>query len=294
MRAFSEFAFHYNFLNPGGSPFPASEEALVWFVAYLSQSVAYGTIKSYLSAVRSHHVDYGLDVTPFLSLRLKRIRYGARRLSAPSQDRRLPITPRILLDIFRTVDLQDYNDSLHWAACCLAFFGFLRCAEFTIPSSSSFDPSQHLGVSDVLFDSACFPSMLSLLLRTSKTDQFRQGVSVVIGRTQSPVCAVRAVAHFLCLRGNTPGPLFVFREGQALSRQSFTCFLRHRLAACGHLGFYAGHSFRIGAATTAAAAGVPAHIIKAMGRWKSEAYLAYIRISPDILRAVAAQMSGQV
>ena len=39
---------------------------------------------------------------------------------------------------------------------------------------------------------------------------------------------------------------------------------------------YASHSFRIGAATTAAAAGIPAWLIKTLGRWNSKAYLAYI------------------
>lgn len=40
---------------------------------------------------------------------------------------------------------------------------------------------------------------------------------------------------------------------------------------------YSGHSFRIGAATTAAAVGVEDSMIKMMGRWQSSAYQTYIR-----------------
>ena len=42
---------------------------------------------------------------------------------------------------------------------------------------------------------------------------------------------------------------------------------------------YASHSFRIGAATTAAAAGLPAWLIKTLGRWNSNAYLAIYSLS---------------
>ena len=41
---------------------------------------------------------------------------------------------------------------------------------------------------------------------------------------------------------------------------------------------YADHSFRAGAATTAAASGTEDPLIKTMGRWESSTYLLYIRI----------------
>jgi hypothetical protein len=42
---------------------------------------------------------------------------------------------------------------------------------------------------------------------------------------------------------------------------------------------YASHSYRIGGASALAAAGVPAYMIQLMGRWKSLAFMDYIRLS---------------
>ena len=55
---------------------------------------------------------------------------------------------------------------------------------------------------------------------------------------------------------------------------------------------YAGHSFRIGAVTTAAACGVPVDVVKTLGRWKSHAYQLYIRIPDSQLSAISNSLAG--
>ena len=37
---------------------------------------------------------------------------------------------------------------MFWAVCTLGYFGFLRAAEFTVPSLASFSPSIHFTVPD--------------------------------------------------------------------------------------------------------------------------------------------------
>ena len=86
--------------------------------------------------------------------------------------------------------------------------------------------------------------------------------------------------------------MLIFKNGVPLSRDRFVNLLREALSRCDiDCHPYSGHSFRIGAATTAAQAGIPAHIIKAMGRWQSEAYLIYLRIPVGTLTSVAAQLA---
>jgi len=47
-----------------------------------------------------------------------------------------------------------------------------------------------------------------------------------------------------------------------------------------------GHSLRSGGATALAEAGVPPHIIQAIGRWASDAFQIYIRKHPVLLAAM--------
>ena len=54
---------------------------------------------------------------------------------------------------------------------------------------------------------------------------------------------------------------------------------------------YSGHSFQIGAATTAAEVGLEDSLIKTLGRWESSAYLLYVRVPREKLASVSVQLS---
>ena len=55
---------------------------------------------------------------------------------------------------------------------------------------------------------------------------------------------------------------------------------------------YCGHSFGIGAATTAAEWGIQDSFIRTIGRWESLAYLLYIRTPRDTICSVAKTLLG--
>lgn len=121
------------------------------------------------------------------------------------------------------------------------------------------------------------PQYLEVVIKASKTDPFRQGVKVYLGRSQADVCPVAAVLAYMVLRGTEDGPFFKFADGRALTRERLVTAMRSALRAAGlEESWYASHSFRIGVATTAALCGFPESLIQTLGRWKSSAYMLYI------------------
>ena len=175
-----------------------------------------------------------------------------------------------------------------WAACCLCFFAFLRAGEMTTPDEGGYDAGVHLSFGDIALDNLQKPSFVQVSIKQSKTDPFRKGVKLCVGRTDSDLCPVGALLSYLQCRGSAPGPLFVFKDGQFLSRKRFVELVRDGLARTDvDQEKYCGHSFRIGAATTAAAKGIEDSVIKTLGRWESTAYLQYVRIPREQLTGYA-------
>ena len=92
-------------------------------------------------------------------------------------------------------------------------------------------------------------------------------------------CPVQIILDYLSLRGSRPGPLFHLGDGSPVSRAIFIDKLSMAIKYCGlDPSCYKGHSFRIGAASYAADAGMSDSQIRALGRWKSDAFHKYIRI----------------
>ena len=176
-----------------------------------------------------------------------------------------------------------------WSTCCLAFFGFLQASEFTAPSPSNYLPGCTLLVSDINID---IDSNLYVRIKMSKVDPFRQGHVLLIAPTNTPLCAVSAMWFFLQCRGNSPGPLFKFADCTFLTRNKLNFFMKSWLSPL-HLDTnrFSSHSFRIGAASTAAVAGLPSWLIQALGRWSSQCcYIRFIRMFPLTISAVPLQL----
>ena len=263
------------------------------YVTAVSNRLSYGTIKSYLSALKFIHIMAGFSLDNLFQDRLRLLVRGVRRSHGNSKSRpkRLPITIADLRSLSRWVrsNLPAYDALLFEAAFNMAFFGLLRVSEFTCPTIRDFQRNVHLGMGDVQVNHAT--EVLTVRIKVSKSDPFRQGASIRITRTLSDVCPFSAMVAYMGYRRQVgPGPLFLLSNGQALTREHIVIVLS-RVFPHVPAGLMGSHSFRIGGASRLCILGVPDATIQILGRWSSSAFKKYLRLSDEYVSHLQASMS---
>ena len=160
---------------------------------------------------------------------------------------------------------------------------------------------------NLIYD-ACFFAILSAcffgLLRISNVVSFcvlgdrklfsfngeRVHYAVLPSYPGHPLCPVSALRHFLTLSGEdfeSSTCLFRFRKQRSVVVPSAN-WVRSKLSKLlNQLGFassfFSSHSLRRGGASWLLNAGVPLHIIRILGDWKSDAVFQYLCPSPEAI-----------
>lgn len=297
IKQFISFCLSKGIVTPRTPLLPASEITLIYFVGHLSKSVSYATVKTYLASISHLHLIFRIPFEIGNMLLLEKSLKGLKRLKGVKTRDRRPITIKELQCLHSALRPQfttSLDNVMLWAAFTLAFFGFLRCSEFTC--NSPFDPTYHLSRKDINFHPGISaPQYFEVLIKRSKTDPFRNGCRLTIGQSNNELCPVRAMKNYM-LQSSTnieERPLFQFESNAPLTRSTLTSRLRNLLQQQGFdKDCYATHSFRIGAATTAGSAGLPTWLIKTLGRWSSDCYQRYIRTPNDVLVSVSSQLTS--
>lgn len=272
---FNTFCVTYDI--PNYLPFSMSNIAL--FVSYLyTQSFSPKTISTYLSAIGYLHKIAGHSDLSQLFF-IQKLVAGAYRLGN-TFDIRLSITHQILIQILDSISqaLTDkYDQKLYTAIFQFAFSTFARIGELVCSSSEKV--TDVIQLSDVFFvkengvvarATVCFTKYKHNSAGLPKYITFSHGDC---GKS-----AIEAILGYLCLRSNEQGPFFLTKSGAPVKRSCFDKTLQRCLCICGlDSKRYKGHSFRIGAATSAAERGLSDAQIRTLGRWNSNALQKYIR-----------------
>lgn len=239
------------------------------------------TVASYLSGGNYAHKTRNLTdyATSFI---ISQMLEGLPRRNPQKSDIRTPISVDLLkklISSLRWICNSDYEACMFSSAFSLAYFAMLRVSELAVASQS--DENGHaLKFNDVTFAENNGQTELYIKIRSSKTDQKRHSVTLVLQKHfDLALCPINLLQSFTRLRFsglNGSNKLYIHFSGRALTKYQFCSILQKSLSFC-EVQFHIGsHSFRIGRATDLAKNGVDEEFIKQYGRWKSSSYLRYI------------------
>ena len=262
------------------------------YTSYLSLNTSSGNIKTHLAAIKHHTLLSGHQqkIPPLPRLYMLTRAIKRTKGNSHTKEQRLPITINKLLILrqYISFNFSTYNQHMLWAAFTTAFYGFLRSSEFVAPTTKTYHPEETLLISDIKL----LPSIIHIDIKASKTDPFRQGCTIRLASIHnSPTCPVTALSQ-LYLNHPKHGPLFTYADGTYLTRRRLNTILAKALPITTNHGPTSSHSFRIGAASTAAAAGFPRWLIQQLGRWNSDCFRTYIQIPDSTINAVSASLSN--
>ena len=252
---------------------PLTISQIVTFIGYLScKGFSGSTITSYITAIGYIHKILNKS-NPTTSTIVQKMLASCNKLHS-TIDNRLPITLNILHKLNNALKYtikEHYFQSLFRAMYTFAFFGLMRLAEIT---------QEVNGLVPLLFNQVeLTSSSIIVKIKNFKHNKSLENFQIVLQKQKdSSICPVIQLVNYIKMRGSQQGPLFRFPDGTPLTRHYFNEQLRNTLQFIGlNTNLYKSHSFRIGGATYYAELGLSDAQLRTLGRWKSEAFLRYIR-----------------
>ncbi|KAL1939608.1 hypothetical protein VTO73DRAFT_9641 [Trametes versicolor] len=234
-------------------------------------SYSSSAINNYVTGVRAWHIMHGLPWT-MNELRYEAALTGAGQLTPPSSTRpkRDLITINLLMQIEALLDISQPEDTAIWACTCVTFFSLARLGELTVQTQRSHKASEHPSRQSVhVVKHRDGSIMRSIHLPITKTSP--KGEDILFAKQVSggvdPWEALNN--HFAVNNLKDLSHLFTYRKQPSNLEPS--------------VAQIAGHSFRICGTLEYLLRGLSFETVKAIGRWKSDAFTLYLRKHAQIL-----------
>ena len=174
----------------------------------MARTSGHGHLKHLLSSIRFLHLALGINFPG--SFQLDMTMQGLKRKLARVPFQVLPITPRVLRDMYKFLDMRKNSDLALWCSFLTSFFGLLRKSN-AVPDKTDFNPNKVLVRRNLSVDLST--NMVYMYLGFSKTNQFgARDLVVPIPGNSDPVLDL--VRHLHALFKLTLMPLH-FHSDQA-------------------------------------------------------------------------------
>lgn len=274
------------------------------------------TVRGYLAAIKFFHklcLGWEMPTSHCLIVAAEK---GIDRLRGASGRKarvRLPLTWSILSHGYLTVTSSEAGGIIMWLGLALTYFLLCRASELYAYPNGLVHPEFCLtrdcltffsgGVQLDVGDRARADSV-KIRFEASKTDQNREGHTTTRFRSaeedgigKAPLGAFEALVELLNVHPSLPGraPLMTrltTAGWKVVTRSEAVAALRMMVACTGKdPAQYALHSGRIGGATQLAAQGMSDMQIQRAGRWKSRAFMVYVREAGEGEQKVSAVLA---
>ena len=258
---------------------PASVDSLVCFLEFMARTSGHGHLKHLLSSIKFLHLALDLKF-PVNSFQIDMTMQGLKRRLAKVPFQVLPITPRVLRDMFKHLDMRKTSDLALWCSFLVSFYGLLRKSN-AVPKSSDYDPTKVLVRRHLQVDSTM--NLVYMYIGFSKTNQFgaKDLVVPILGNSDpalNPVSHLQSLFSRVTAQGDSPA--FSFGPKSFVNYNTFTSRLKSLLTKAGYdASLYSGHSFRRGGATFLHSCGGSALMVQASGDWSSQCFTRYLYLS---------------
>ena len=154
---------------------PADRETLVAFFELYSVTASYDHLKNVYSSIKFLHKSLNL---PFMEdeFQVNTVLQSIKRKLAKTPFQVLPITPKILLDLYKFIDISKPSKLALWCSFLVAFYCLFRKANVAPKSLESFDPEKELSRQKIMI----LDQNLALVYSNfSKTNQFMNRNAIV-------------------------------------------------------------------------------------------------------------------
>ena len=250
--------------------FPVSPLLFALYLQFLlEESDSVSSINTAFYAVNWAHKLAGLD-SPTDHSSVILIKEGAVRMCSSKSKRKEPLEVEHLRALLDKTNCEDLLQLRNLVMCVISFSGFLRSSELL-----------ELRRKDIQF----YTDHMSIYIYKSKTDQLREGKTLVISATGSDLCPVNLLKlYFTRAEIKETSSEFIFRPiTSSKSNKKLVSVNKHISYSTYRESFkksfsgivedinqYSTQSGRSGGATIAANAGVGERHFQRHGRWKTE------------------------
>lgn len=264
----------------GDDTMPVSTDRLCLYIQFLSRTLrSPQSIKNYVSGLKTLHLMLDLSFPSLSSLDVKLTIKGVEKSLKHVPFQATPVTPELLTQISRVLNLQDPVDIVFWCLFLFLFFLFSRKSQFLPDSLNKVDLFKIVCRRDVKYRD----NMLYVTFRWTKTIQASGRVLIIplAPISGSVLCPVSAYLNMIAEIPTKPSsPAFVLPGSlNPVTYDKFQRVFKHIVSLLGlDQSAFSSHSFRRGGASFAFRVGVPPDLIKVQGDWASDAYRLYVQI----------------